>query len=57
MVTTIGTQAIYSSSPLDRLLRDATTMGQHVIGGPVIAEAAVGLLFGIEPGPGLGALL
>ena len=57
MVVTVGTQAIYSTSPLDRLLRDAITMGQHVIGGPVVGEAAVGLLFGIEPGSGLGALL
>jgi alkylation response protein AidB-like acyl-CoA dehydrogenase len=57
MVSTIGTQAIYATSPLDRLLRDAVTMGQHVIGGPVIGEAAVGLLFGTEPGPGIGSLI
>jgi alkylation response protein AidB-like acyl-CoA dehydrogenase len=57
MVSTVGTQAIYATSPLDRLLRDAITMAQHVIGGPVIGEAAVGLLFGIEPTSGLGALL
>jgi hypothetical protein len=35
----------------------SVTMGQHVIGGPVIGEAAVGLLFGTEPGPGIGSLI
>ena len=57
MVCTVGTQAIYASSPLDRLLRDSVTMAQHVVGGSVIGEAAVGLLFGIEPPPGLGSLV
>lgn len=31
MVDTAGTSAIYQSSPLDRLLRDAITMSQHVV--------------------------
>ncbi len=57
MVSTIGTQAIYTSSPLDRLLRDSVTLAQHILGGPFIGEAAVGLLFGIEPAPGLGSLI
>lgn len=57
MVTVVGTQAIYATSPLDRLLRDAVTMGQHVVGGPMIGEAAVGLLFGVEPPAGLGSLV
>jgi alkylation response protein AidB-like acyl-CoA dehydrogenase len=56
MVQLVGTQAIYSTSVLDRLLRDAVTMGQHLVGGPVMAEAAGGLLLGVEP-TGLMALL
>jgi alkylation response protein AidB-like acyl-CoA dehydrogenase len=31
MVDTAGTSAIYTSSPLDRLMRDAITMSQHVV--------------------------
>ncbi len=49
MVQLAGTQAIYSTSVLDRLLRDAITVGQHVVGGPVMTEMAGGLAMGIEP--------
>ena len=44
-----GTQAIYSTSVLDRLLRDAITIGQHVVAGPAMVEIAGGLAMGIEP--------
>ena len=49
MVQLAGTQAIYSTSVLDRLLRDAITIGQHVVAGPVMVEMAGGLAMGIEP--------
>ena len=57
MVQLAGTQAIYSTSVLDRLLRDAVTMGQHVVAGPLLAEAAGGLVLGAEPTGMLAGLL
>jgi alkylation response protein AidB-like acyl-CoA dehydrogenase len=44
-----GTQAIYNTSPIDQLVRDAMTVAQHVIAGPIMTEAAGGLLLGLEP--------
>ena len=38
MVDTAGTTAIYASSPLDRLMRDAITMSQHVVAQDRIAR-------------------
>ena len=49
MVDTVGTQAIYSSSPLDRLLRDAITMNQHIIAQDRLLEVIGGLALGQEP--------
>ena len=49
MVDTVGTQAIYSSSPLDRLLRDAITMNQHIIAQDRLLELIGGLALGQEP--------
>ena len=40
MVRLVGTQAIYSTSILDRLVRDAITINQHVAAGPVMLDAA-----------------
>lgn len=57
MVQLAGTQAIYSTSVLDRLVRDAITMSQHVVAGPVIKEMAGGLAMGIAPAGLLAALL
>ena len=50
MVDTAGTSAIYASSPLDRLMRDAITMSQHVVAQDRIAEMIGGLLVGEETG-------
>jgi len=49
MVSLAGTQAIYRSSVLDRLLRDAITLNQHVVAGSMMSEGAGGLALGIEP--------
>ena len=58
MVQLAGTQAIYRTSVLDRLLRDAITMGQHAMASPAMAEAAGGLAMGIEPvGPMVSTLV
>lgn len=46
MVDTVGTQAIHRSSPLDRLLRDAITMKQHVAAQDRMLEVAGGMLLG-----------
>lgn len=48
MVETAGTQAIYASSPLDRLLRDAITMNQHIVAQERVVEMVGGLLLGAE---------
>ncbi len=48
MVDTAGTSAIYASSPLDRLLRDAITVSQHVVAQERVAEMIGGLLVGEE---------
>ncbi len=57
MVQLAGTQAIYATSVLDRLLRDAITMGQHVVAGPAVNEMAGGLALGVEPTGMMAALV
>ncbi|MCU1388874.1 MAG: Acyl-CoA dehydrogenase type 2 domain protein [Ilumatobacteraceae bacterium] len=49
MVQLAGTQAIYATSVLDRLVRDAITIDQHVVAGPAMHEAAGALALGIQP--------
>jgi alkylation response protein AidB-like acyl-CoA dehydrogenase len=49
MVDTVGTQAIYSTSPLDRLLRDAITINQHIIAQDRLLEVVGGFVLGQEP--------
>jgi alkylation response protein AidB-like acyl-CoA dehydrogenase len=49
MVDVVGTQAIYRSSPLDRLLRDAITMNQHIVAQDRLLELIGGLLLGDAP--------
>jgi alkylation response protein AidB-like acyl-CoA dehydrogenase len=46
MVDTAGTSAIYASSPLDRLLRDAVTVTQHVVVQERMVEMLGGMLVG-----------
>ena len=48
MVRLVGTQAIYSTSILDRLVRDAITIDQHVAAGPLMLDAAGRLVLGLE---------
>ncbi len=48
MVRLVGTDAIYSSCVLDRLLRDAITLNQHLLAGPVMQDAAGRLALGVE---------
>ena len=47
-VRLVGTQAIYATSILDRLLRDAITINQHVAAGPLMLDAAGRLSLGLE---------
>jgi alkylation response protein AidB-like acyl-CoA dehydrogenase len=49
MVDTIGASAIYATSPLDRLLRDAITMSQHVVAQERVVEMIGGMLVGETP--------
>jgi alkylation response protein AidB-like acyl-CoA dehydrogenase len=48
MVDTAGTTAIYATSPLDRLFRDAVTMSQHVVAQDRVLEMMGGLMVGEE---------
>jgi alkylation response protein AidB-like acyl-CoA dehydrogenase len=48
MVDTAGTAAIYASSPLDRLLRDAITLSQHVVAQERMLETIGGVVVGAE---------
>ncbi len=57
MVQLAGTQAIYSTSVLDRLLRDAITINTHVVAGPMMNEAAGALVLGIQPTGPIAALI
>ena len=44
---TAGTTAIYRPHPLDRILRDITTMGQHMLGSTRTLEPAGRVLLGL----------
>ncbi len=48
MVDAMGSGAIYSTSPLERLLRDATTISQHIVAEERTYETAGATLLG-EP--------
>lgn len=50
MVDTAGTSAIYATSPLDRLLRDAITISQHVVAQDRMLEMVGGIVVG-APSP------
>lgn len=50
MVETAGTAAIYATSPLDRLMRDAITISQHVVAQERMLETIGGMLVG-APSP------
>ena len=56
MVQLAGTQAIYASSILDQLVRDAITIAQHVSVGPMATEIAGAMLLGIPPAGPLAAI-
>jgi alkylation response protein AidB-like acyl-CoA dehydrogenase len=43
MLDTAGSQAIYATSPLDRLLRDAITVNQHIVAQERMLEILGGL--------------
>jgi hypothetical protein len=49
MVDTAGTAAIYTSSVLDRLLRDAIRMRQHILAQDRVLELMGGFLLGDQP--------
>ncbi len=49
MYQTGGGSSVYATSPLDRLLRDAHTMNQHMVHSPSVFEVAGGMLLGLEP--------
>ena len=57
MVELAGSQAIYATSVLDQLVRDAITLAQHIVAGPMMTETAGELLFGIPPSGPLAAIL
>ncbi|HVA69299.1 MAG TPA: acyl-CoA dehydrogenase family protein [Candidatus Binataceae bacterium] len=44
-----GGVAVYSSAPLDRMLRDIHTIGQHVIVSPMSYEVAGRVMLGLDP--------
>lgn len=46
---TVGSAAIYRTSPLDRHLRDLITMGQHILAQTRLLEVVGGMWFGVEP--------
>lgn len=48
MVDTVGTQAVFATSPLDRLLRDAITMSQHIVAQDRMAEMVGGMALGAD---------
>ena len=45
----VGTSGVYSSSPLDRHLRDVVTMAQHILAQPRILVDAGRVLVGLPP--------
>lgn len=46
----LGTTGVYRKSPLDRQLRDVTTMGQHIVSQTKTYGASGRRLLGLEPG-------
>ena len=57
MVQLAGTQAIFATSVLDQLVRDAITIAQHVVAAPMMTETAGAMLLGIPPTGPLAAIL
>lgn len=57
MVQLTGTQAIYRTSVLDRLVRDAITINQHVAASAGLVEAVGGMLLGSPPQGVFGVLV
>jgi alkylation response protein AidB-like acyl-CoA dehydrogenase len=56
MYDLVGTTAVFSTkTPLDRLLRDAITMSQHLLLGDSFLEIVGGAMLG-DPAPPLGIL-
>jgi hypothetical protein len=56
MYDLVGTTAVFSTkTPLDRLLRDAITMSQHLLLGDSFLEIVGGAMLG-DPAPSLGIL-
>jgi len=56
MYDLVGTTAVFSTkTPLDRLLRDAITMSQHLLLGDSFLEIVGGAMLG-DPAPQLGIL-
>jgi indole-3-acetate monooxygenase len=49
MVDTAGTQAIYRTSILDTLLRDAITMNQHIVAQDRMLEMVGAMALGVAP--------
>lgn len=50
MYRVAGGASLYSSSPLDRYLRDMHTINQHTVVGPKSYESIGRMLLGLEPG-------
>lgn len=44
-----GGSSVYATSRLDRLMRDALTVNQHMMHSPSVYEVAGGMLIGVEP--------
>lgn len=44
-----GGSSVYATSRLDRLMRDALTVNQHMMHSPSVYEVAGGMLLGLEP--------
>ena len=49
MIDTAGSSAIYTSSPLDRLLRDAITVRTHIAVQPRLMEMVAPLVVDEDP--------
>ncbi|MFN8522225.1 MAG: acyl-CoA dehydrogenase family protein [Chloroflexota bacterium] len=50
MYQVAGSAALYATNPLDRIMRDMTTVNQHVANQLKVYETAGRMLFGLEPG-------
>lgn len=44
-----GGSSVYATSRMDRLMRDALTVNQHIMHSPSVYEVAGGMLLGVEP--------